>query len=889
MRNCSPFAARLIERHPDWLEQLERSGRLDEPSPPHRKRADEWVLSYGLDDGLRHFRNQEMLRIIWRELCGLASLGETMADLSVLAERCLQAAIETHQAELVEKHGRPLDGDGKPVLLSVIGLGKLGGCELNLSSDIDVLFCYSASGQCGGPRTLSNEQYFSRLVRRVIASLSDVRDSGFAFRVDTRLRPFGSAGPLASSLESMEQYYQREGRDWERYALIKARPVGGDIATGQSLLDRLQPFVYRRYIDFGAIDSLREMQAMVRADTARKDREGDIKRGRGGIREVEFLAQGFQILRGGREPGLRTPRLDQALDAVLDCKLLPRDIVEELREHYMLLRHVENRLQAMRDEQTHQIPSGEDLARLVTSMGLSGPAEFEEMLDHARSRVADIFDETWAAPDEKGVVQRTREESPWNAQWLAVCDPDRQSMTTEGNELASLLGPFLSGLKRRPIGSLAQARLDRFMPILLQKLDEGRVAPEVVSRLLDLVLVVVQRSAYLALLTENLAALDRTIDLFARSRWVASRVSRFPELLDELIDPALGKHIADKPSLERAIERKLEGEEEETALASLNYLKQAHSLRIAVAYLEQQIDAESAQVALTELAEAIIGAALQLAETRLRARHGKIQGRAMVIGYGSLGAMELGFESDLDIVFLYRSGPNPSSGPRPLAPERWFSRLAQRTVSMLSAVTPSGRLYEIDARLRPNGRAGLLVSTLESFETYQMEEAWTWELQALTRARPVAGDQELAARFAQIRSRALGRPRDGGAVRSDLLDMRARISEHAGQERSPTSRIKHMPGGLIDLGFVTQAGVLALAADHPEVVDPHSASGQIRALARSGWLSEAQRGRLEKLLKALQAARISVELEIESAEPGDSIPEQDARWVAGLLESIPMT
>ncbi len=386
VRYCSPFAAGMLDRQPDWAEQL------DERSPPVAAALEAEIAKSGLAPGLRGFRNRQMLRIIWRDLCGLAALDETFADLTALAECCLASAIQVNSGTLQEKFGTPVDDDGKEQQLSVIGLGKFGGGELNLSSDIDVMFCYGSNGQCrGGKRSLSNEQFFTRLARAVITSLSDVTGDGFCFRVDARLRPFGDSGPLCTSLAALEQYYQREGRDWERYALIKARPVAGELSLGRELMDRVRPFVYRRYIDFTAVEALQDMHASVSEDARHRDILDDIKRGPGGIREIEFLIQCFQLLRGGREPALQTPSLGRALAGVEELGLLNGETADAIRADYVYLRRLENRIQALRDQQTHSVPQGEDLLRLTQAMGMATPALLNRQLQQVRARVTQRF------------------------------------------------------------------------------------------------------------------------------------------------------------------------------------------------------------------------------------------------------------------------------------------------------------------------------------------------------------------------------------------------------------------------------------------------------------------------------------------------------------------
>ncbi len=884
VRQCSDYAANLVDRHPEWLEQLEASGRLDNESAPHPRRADERVASRGLDDGLRAFRNQEMLRIIWRDLNGLAPLGEVLADLTTLAEVCLGKAVQAQSAALAEKFGRVVSEDGEAQDLVVLGLGKMGGRELNLSSDIDVMFCYPEQGRSDGPRALGAETYFARLSRAVIATLGEIRATGFCFRVDARLRPFGSAGPIACSFSALEQYYQREGRDWERYALIKARAVAGNIEAGEQLLNRLHPFVYRRYIDFGAIEALRDMQALVRAETRRRERHNDIKRGRGGIREIEFLAQGFQLLRGGREPTLQTPSLAEALEGIAELELLPPSLVNQLADHYCTLRHLENRIQAMRDQQTHTLPEDEDLERLAHAMGAESGQALLAQVSAVREAVAQAFDDTWAGPAGKSPAGESSAESqPEAGEWRQQWDRWRQ----DPSHAPPPFDGFLGRLARRPAGERAARRLDRFMPMLLQGLHARELDNAIVSRLLDLVLVITQRSAYLALLSENPGALDRTIDLFSRSAWVAQRVSRFPELLDELIDPALGQHIPPRETLEQSVRRQIEHADEESALSALNYLKQAHGLRLAVAWLEGRIDATALQASLTDLAEVMLGATLTLAERELVRKHGQITGGAVtVIGYGSLGARALTFSSDLDLVFLYRAGAEVSDGKRPLAAEHWFARLAQRMVGLLTALTPSGKLYEIDARLRPNGQSGLLVSSINAFEAYQRDSAWTWEHQALTRARAIAGEAALGEQFEGIRLACLSVPRDPAKIAEDLLEMRERIAQSHGAGGDPTAALKQAPGGLVDIGFIAQLGVLLAAPRYPDVSRHTEVQAQLAALAETGWFNTASLTLLLDQLRTLGEKRFCLELDALNRASSPGLATSDGAAIADLFRQL---
>lgn len=863
VQDFSPFLKQLITRHPDWLEALQSSGRLQNTSPPDAGQLAAGIEKSGLDAALRQFRNREMMRLIWRDLNELAPVDEILADLSTLADICLQAAVDFHTRTHEEKHGKPKNPQGQSQKLIIIGLGKLGGCELNLSSDIDIIFCYPEQGVCDGRRGLPNEQFFTRLARSVIRSMSEKTADGFCFRVDTRLRPFGESGPLVSSFAALEQYYQREGRDWERYALIKARPVAGDIGSGEQLLDILKPFVYRRYIDFGAIEALREMHANVREDALRKDRLDDIKRGPGGIREIEFLVQTFQLLRGGRESGLQTSSIFQAATNLGKLQMLPDESISELLAAYRFLRKTENRIQALHDQQTHQVPAGDDGLRVARAMGYEDMPGFRLALKQTRNKVQSLFEQSLPKTGEPADAA-----NPWSAYWQSI----RNSGQDAGKdpERNKPLSGFVKRLSRLSLSQRASRRLDQFMPLLLEHFDAMSPTDAVVNRVLDLVSAICRRSAYLSLLVQNPVASKRMLELFAASKRVAEAVTRYPALLDELIDPSLGAHPPTRKDIQAGVQRVLDGNNDtETTLQDLNYFKQMISLRIAVAVLKSTMTAFEASSTLSRLAQGLVHAVLYLSKTEMETRHGHLPGPELaVIAYGSFGASALGFDSDLDLIFLYQPSTTASDGARPLTAELYHTNVARRMLSLMSAMTPAGRLYSIDARLRPNGRAGLLVSSVDAFRRYQLEEAWTWELQALTRARPVGGDTQTANDFAAIRQQVLTIARDKAQIKSEVTDMRKRLRHEHGN----TNPLKHGHGGLLDIEFVVQLGLLLNANEHPKVIESSEAGSQLRALHDCGWINAGSFKTLDNAYTQLSHARLQSALvddraELETASP----------------------
>jgi glutamate-ammonia-ligase adenylyltransferase len=846
----SPFLGELDRRYPDWLPELEAEGRLAKHEPPSAEALAEAIERHGLDPGLRRFRNREMLCLTWREISGTATLEETLGDLTLLAEQCLEAAISHHHAALAERFGTPRGEDGASQSLVVLGLGKLGGGELNLSSDIDLILCYPSAGQSDGRRGLANETFFVRLSRAVIASLAERTEDGFCFRVDTRLRPFGESGPLVCSFRALEQYYQREGRDWERYALIKARPVAGDREAGGALLESLRPFVYRRYIDFGAVEALREMLDAIQADAARLDRSDDVKRGPGGIREVEFSVQCVQLLRGGREPALQTPSLLDALATIESLELFPPERVVALREAYVVLRRVENAIQALHDRQTHTLPDGDDLDRVVQIMEQPDRKHLGELLDSTRQTVTACLEESFPRP----LV--SNEQPSWDI-----------TLERTGNEAWRAL---LQRIRRIGLSRRGHRRLDAFMTLLLQQLASSPRHEDVEEDLRALIMAISRRSAYLALLVQNPRALERMLELFSHSAWIARTVTRHPSLLDELIDPALGRILPNRTELADSARRMARPDDEEQAINNLNTLKLAQSLRIAAAEIEGVLSSTDAEARLTELAEVMMEQCLGLARQAIVNRHGRLPSEGLaVIGYGSLGGGDISYASDLDLVFLYPDGTETSDGPRPLPAETWYTRCVRRLLALATTVTPAGRLYEIDTRLRPNGRAGMLVSPLGAFTRYQQDQAWVWEWQALTRARPVAGDHEVAERFESVRRDVLAQPKDVDALRVEVPAMRRKMRGQSGDDV-----FKHGPGGLLDIDFLAQLGILECAPANPDLRHPTSTREQLRGLAEHGWINGDEATVLIETHGALTRARhLHTLLREDAWSSGDSTPD----------------
>ncbi|MCJ0825608.1 bifunctional [glutamate--ammonia ligase]-adenylyl-L-tyrosine phosphorylase/[glutamate--ammonia-ligase] adenylyltransferase [Luteimonas sp. 50] len=834
---ASDFAIATLARQPSLLSTLLEGQAHAFALPPldPGNRGDWQAL-------LRRHRAAESTRLVWRDVLGLDAVDATLAGTTALAECCLQAGLAALEMDFVERHGVIRDADGNAQRLVVFALGKLGGGELNFSSDVDLVYGYDDDGESDGPRPLAAEQYYSRLGQQLAKLLDEVTADGFCHRVDLRLRPFGNAGRVAWSFAAMEQYFQREGRDWERYAWQKARPVAGAAAAGERFLRTLRPFVYRRYLDYGALDGLREMKAAIAAEVARKELADDIKRGPGGIREIEFLVQALQLIRGGREPALRERRLLPALSALVQAGHIEAQAGAALRDAYRFLRRLENRLQMLRDAQTHALPQDPlERTRIARSLGHDDWANLRAALDLHRGVVAAEFGALLAPRRRRG-----GEPAALAGYWRALPEAgDRQALAEAGFTDAAAGDSALRDLARAPalraLSDAARARLDRVLPALLDSAATSPQPDAALRRLLPLLHNILRRASYLALLDEQPAALQRLVDVLARSALLGERLAAHPLLLDELLDVRVGGPLPDREALFAACAAALVHDDTEAALLALNESRQALSFRIALATLDARQPAQDSVRQLAWLADAVVAVVLRLAQREMLAAHGSLaDARFAVLGYGSLGGEELGFGSDLDLVFVYEAAAAAQSGgARPLDAARWCARLAQKIVALLGTMTAAGRLFDVDVRLRPDGAKGLLVSPLPGFADYQRERAWTWEHQALVRARCVAGDEALCAQFERVRDSVLAQPRDPARLRADVVAMRARM--RAELDRSDPARLdlKQGAGGLVDLEFLLQYLVLRDAPLRPSLRLARDTPGLLTALCDAGTFDAA--------------------------------------------------
>ena len=823
-----------------------------------------------------------MLHILWREYAGAAELTETLNSLSCLADDLLEVARVAAEASLAERFGAPIDGDGDRASLVVLAMGKLGGLELNFSSDIDVIFLYTADGETDGPRSLSAHEYFTRVSRRIVAFLEDKTEDGFAFRVDTRLRPFGDSGPPVVSFASLESYLIQHGRNWERYAYVKARVVGmdSDSPIVQDLARNLiNPFVYRRYLDYGVFESLREMKSLIAAEVKKREMAENVKLGPGGIREIEFIVQSLQLVRGGRNENLRSRQLRKSLRELVRFEMLPEETARALLDAYSFLRRIENFIQAIRDQQTHDVPQGEfDRQRLALAMNFESWDSVEQQLDSHRATVSSIFqDVAFRSDGDERPTQRDADvavalQSADSGSWIDLLT--RRSIA-EPSALAELLARFSGAAQVRNADSAARRRLVQFIPLFVDALD-GRDNPvRTAQRLLTIIDKILRRSAYIALLNENPAVLGRLADLCSQSAYFADEIARYPLLLDEMLDPRLFKSVVSADDMRTDIATRIQqvsaGDSEQQVEILAQY-QRAIMFRIAIADFSGALPVMKVSDSLTDLAEIVLARALAVAWRDLVQKHGEprytLGGERRcagfgVIAYGKLGGMELSYDSDLDLVFLHDSQgtQQTTDGRKSLDNNLFFSRLVRRLVHFLTTQTPSGALYEIDTRLRPSGRSGLLVTSVEAFEQYQEDNAWTWEHQALLRSRPVAGSVGVKREFERVRNETLTNRVNRDSLATEVRNMREKMRRNLDQSNDTQFDLKQGVGGIGDIEFLVQYLSLKHASDNPAVIFYPDNIRQMGTLAAAGYLSEVDVSQLQEYYRMFRVRQHRLSLD----------------------------
>ena len=836
----SDFIVDAFYRYPQWLTNIINHP----PQADERRYYQQWLnehLTSVLDEtalmkALRLFRRYILVRLEWSQLTYTSSDEQILSQLSELAEVIIVTARDWLYELSCKEWGTPCSHQGEPQPLLVLGMGKLGGGELNFSSDIDLIFTYPEHGQTqGGRRELDNAVFFTRLGQRLIKALDSITEDGFVYRVDMRLRPLGEGGPLVLSFSSMEDYYQEQGRDWERYAMVKAKVLGDQQNSfTKELYQMLKPFVYRRYIDFSVLQSLRNMKSMIEREVRRRGLKNNIKLGAGGIREIEFIVQVFQLIRGGRVIGLQTRSLLTALQVIEQESLLDTNEVAQLRNNYLFLRRCENLLQAINDEQTQTLPEEElDQIRLATNMGFTNWSEFIEQLTVRMQQNRLIFNALIGNDDSESVPNTKQYNDLFDELWV----PDLQLSDiktvlpnysdSDAEQLYQMLIQFRNDIGKRTIGVRGREILDQLMPRLLDAICNGQQAIMVFSRILPLLVNIVSRTTYLELLLEYPSALKQLIRLCSASPMISDQLAHYPILLDELIDiNSLYQTIEPneyKSQLYQYLLR-IHVDDEEQQLEALRQFKQMQLLHIAAADVEHILTTMKVSDHLTYVAEALLDFVVQMAWSQMVERYGKPAHLAdnhkglVVVAYGKLGGWELGYGSDLDLVFLHDCPANSvTNGDKQIDSRQFYLRLVQRIIHLFNVRTSFGILYEVDVRLRPQGDAGLLACSLDSFADYQMNEAWTWEHQALVRARAVYGENDLIKRFNQIRHDVLCKPRDENQLKTEVRQMREKMRNHLGTTQAELFNLKIDEGGIGDIEFLSQYLVLSYAHSHPKM------------------------------------------------------------------------
>ena len=859
LEDCSPFIARLLAKDADLLadslKYLHISYHLTEMQQflAAQKIEDE----IGLKKALRKLRQSVLARMISRDLNGLADLNEVMQTTTQLAEIAIQTAVSYHSAWLEALFGKPLSADGKAQTLIVVGMGKLGGGELNVSSDVDLIFAYEQEGET--TQGLSNQDFFIKLGKKVIAALDETTEDGFVFRVDMRLRPFGSEGALVSNLDALEEYYQNNGREWERYAWIKGRALGVDNAglQAQDLQDKvhalLRPFIFRKYLDFSAFASMRDLKLQIHRDVLQKGLQDNIKLGRGGIREIEFIAQVFQLIRGGQDTSLQIKPTLEVLKLLKNKHLLPNESVAQLTKAYQFLRNLEHRLMYVEDQQTQALPTNDAAkARIARAMNFADWTSFEADLVQHRKIVQQHFDATF----NENTPTLADDNATENALWQGLLENDAalQALLHAGfsDVSASLqrLKVCRESHRYQQLPELSRQRFDRLMPLVIQHSGLQANADVALQRAIDLLEAICRRASYLALFAEYPQALDLVVKLCAASSWCAQYLTQHPIVLDELLDVralyAAPNFVQMRAALEANIHA-LAGDaaqiDAEAQMNAMRQFKHAAVFRFAAQDIAGKLPLETLSDYLSALADLILDVALKTIWQSFKYKHREMP-KFAVIGYGKLGGKELGYASDLDIIFLYNDDDTENAS-------EIYAKFAQRINSWFNSLTSAGLLYETDLQLRPDGNSGLLVSSVEAFHEYQLNRAWAWEHQAITRARFVAGDTSIGAAFEAIRIEVMQQNRDAQKLKQEVIEMREKMRA-ANVNKSDLFDLKNDKGGIIDVEFMVQYLVLAHAAKHAELTHNF---GNISLLKILGKLKIIDQKLAEKVANAYREYR----------------------------------
>ncbi len=882
---CSDFVARNCIRYPAGFYQLLADGFESGRTIDDYRALVNHVVTTARDETevmstLRELRQQEMLRIAWRDLNSLAGVEVILHELTDFAEAVVSLVLQHLEKQQAEIFGMPCDADGEEQPLLVFAMGKMGGGELNFSSDIDLIFVFAEDGETSGPRRKSFYEFYLAVIHKLVKLLDEVTADGFVYRVDTRLRPFGDSGPMAMSFAGMEQYYQLQGRDWERYAMIKARLISGRESDKKTLRSMLTPFVYRRYLDFSMLESIREMKAMINAQMKRKRMSSNVKLGPGGIREIEFIGQTLQLIRAGREPELRERSIIKVLSLLAEKNYLQKQEVAQLIEAYWFLRKLENRLQMQGDKQTHTLPEDEiSRQRLCVAMQVSSWDELLTQLALHQQAVDDVFQNLIASDNEEHAVNTSSFALFW-ADADAGDDQDeniRQYLETSGysdvDDIVKLLNQLHSSPQLKHLSGDASRLVAKLMESLVEKIADYPDQVILLDRVSRILKALAGRKVYLSLLNEYPAIQLQMLTLCSASEWFTERLTKYPILLDSLLSTAEAfRRQYDVRRLLALELKRIEGDSENNAadlelqMDRMRQFKRQTVFTVAMLDVFYGEPVEAVSDRLTELANVLLEAILGFAWQAMVEKYGEpgciIDGDVFkpamsIVAYGKMGGNELGYGSDLDIIFVHNSGgeKQQTSGEKAIDNQTFFARVAQRVIHFLNTRTYSGILYEADTRLRPDGHSGLMVSSISAYQAYQQEKAWTWEHQALIRARFVTdnlhGNALIEQEFDRIRSSVLRQPREAGTLLREVVEMREKMRNHL-TSKSADFDIKQDAGGLVDIEFMTQAGVLLHAAEHADCIKHTATLELINELKKVGWY---ERDEAEKISDAYRYFR----------------------------------
>ncbi|MEW4983317.1 MAG: bifunctional [glutamate--ammonia ligase]-adenylyl-L-tyrosine phosphorylase/[glutamate--ammonia-ligase] adenylyltransferase [Cycloclasticus sp.] len=844
---------------------------------------------------LRRYRNQTMAEIAWQDISG-EELESILHQLSALADVLIQCAVAWSYQLYSGRFGIPRDELGKQQQLMVIGMGKLGANELNFSSDIDLIFCYPAAGETDGSRAISNEEFFTRMCRLIVKLLDQQTVDGFVFRVDTRLRPFGDSGALVLNSDAMEIYYQSHAREWERYAMVKARVITGCENDKAELQSMIKSFVFRRYLDYGVFDSIRVMKRQIESQLQQKGVKHNVKLGPGGIREIEFIGQAFQLIRGGRDKSLQERGILKVLELLAEKGQIPRLAAQQLTDDYRYLRRLENHIQEIDDKQTHDLPKDEiNRARLALSMEFDCWEKLFEKTHQTMQRVHQHFESLvdFVSPNEldDGV------------DWLEL-DTDaldaffKLKGVIVSDEVTRDILHFCQSYPVRQLQEKGRQYMSKLLPKLVDALLIDESHERTLSAFLKMLEKICNRVVYLVLLVENPAVFKQLTQLAILSPWIVTQVTRWPILLDELIDPQSLFYPPSKVELQadlNAILSSIEVDDIEGQMEALRLFKQVNVLRIAASDLTGVLPVMVVSDKLTDIAEVMTEKVLALSWQSVCARYGVpadasadvVSGFA-VVGFGKMGGIELGFGSDLDLIFLHKDAATDelTVGDRPTSLSEFYMRLGRKIITFMATRTFSGELYEVDLRLRPNGQSGLLVTGESAFERYQKNNAWTWEHQALIRARFVAGSAEVAARFKLIRDQVLANPRDTDVLRNDVIEMREKMRASLLKAKEGCFDLKHGVGGIVDIEFIVQFGVLANASRHDALLKYTDNIRLLQELGKVGFLSSLQQQGLNDAYKAFREATHHASLAESSMMKNADLVEDHVRLVSSVWNEI---